>query len=219
MKKHFNLSSYSFRKAILLSGSLLAGTLGTATSAFAIAAPLITDGTYISGAVYDSGFPYSYATGGSNSINYTNGIMSQTNSASDASSPYSSATSTASLSSNKLNTSLSGSYGYTSGTAEMWDTLKFGNLPSGGTVNANTVIGTLNMTVTGSIGTAQYGVNTYASTGLSLYNTGAFSLQPGASFDCGYAGSSCGGLIGTSGLGPTILSTNTQIFSMPITQG
>ena len=92
MKKCFSIPGCSFRKAVFLGGTLLAGTLGTATSAFAT--PAITYGTYISGAVYEGYLAYhnAYETGGLFGINYTNGILSQTNSVSDPSSPYSSAT-------------------------------------------------------------------------------------------------------------------------------
>lgn len=202
-----------FSRSLLLGGPLLVGALGTVPSAFGAT---ITNGTYISESAYDSGIPYSYATPGG--FDYTNGILSQTNTVSDPASPYASATSAASLASNQLNMSLTGSFTYTSGVAEMWDTLTLGNLPSGPSVTANTVVGTLNMTVNASVGTATYGVSAYSSYGLNLFSTATFA--PSAGGDCGWAGGmNCGGAVNSSGLGSTLFSPGTYHFSVPITLG
>lgn len=205
-----------FLRVLFLSGSLLAGSLGVGTSAYASA---ITDGTYISDSYYDGGS----AVGGYGSPSgfyYTDGILGQTDTISDPASPYASASATASLASDQLSLSLTGSNGSTAGTAEMWDTLTLGNLPSGGTVNNNTVLGTLTMTVSGSIGTATYGAAAYAGYSLDLYNTGSFGpvSYAGSSFDCG-GGSSCTGLLSQSTYGSTLFSPGTSTFSVPVTLG
>ncbi|MHB8455060.1 MAG: VPLPA-CTERM sorting domain-containing protein [Acidiferrobacterales bacterium] len=203
-----------FNWTFLLSGSLLAGTLGTAPLAFAAT---ITDGTYISDQYYDPASG-SYATPGG--FNYTNGILSQTNTVSDPVSPFASATSTASLTSDQLSLSLSGSENLTSGTAEMWDTLTAGNLPFGPTVTANTVIFTLNMLVSASGGGGSSTTNFGG--GLELFNTASFNPFY-AGNDCGWGGSSnfyCSGLVGSNGLVSSSSSVpGTYKFSVPVTLG
>ncbi|MHB8454941.1 MAG: VPLPA-CTERM sorting domain-containing protein [Acidiferrobacterales bacterium] len=203
------------RRICTVGGLLLAATLGTVPSAFGAT---ITDGTYSSASLYEGNYLISTTPGG---FNYTNGNLSQTNAVSDPASPYASATSTASLTSNQLSMSLSGNYGFTSGTAEMWDTLTLRNLPSGPSVNANTVLGTLNMSVNASIGTATYGASAQSAWGLDLYNTALFS----PSGDCGVNG--CSGLIAQSangGFSPAgqpngTFTPGTYHYSVPITLG
>ncbi|MBW8073321.1 MAG: hypothetical protein GJU77_06520 [Ferrovum sp.] len=171
-------------------------------------ASTITDGTYISdfyGTVGGStqGF---YSTPGG--YNYTNGILSQTNTVSDLF-VHDSATSTANLSGNKLSLNLFSGNGGTQGFAEMWDTLTLGNLPSGGTIN--TLLGTLSMTVTTSLGGMLAQMN--------LFNTGNFTTYGG---DC-LMNSSCGGFIFPGPPEPvyeyTGLPAGSTTFSVPITLG
>lgn len=201
-----------FSRSVLLGSLLSVATLGTATSAFG---STITDGTSISETVYNSGMPVSYNA--PPSYNYTNGIASQTNAVTQYAGT---ATSTASLTSDQLSLSLSGSGAFTSAVAEMWDTLSFGNLPTGPTVTANTVLGTLTMSVTGSIGTATYGAVGYASYGLSLFNPTTFAPSlPGGGCEVSVDALSCGGLIGSSGKGWNIFTPGTNTFSVPFTIG
>ncbi|MHB8741671.1 MAG: PEP-CTERM sorting domain-containing protein [Sulfuricaulis sp.] len=207
---------------LLLSGSLLAGTPGIMPAAFGAT---ITDGTYISEFYYDGGAAVgSYSTPGG--FNYTNGTLSQTNTISDSASPFASATATASLASDLLSLSLSGSNNYTSGTAEKWDTLTFGNLPSGPSVTASTVLGTLNMSVNASGGVgSSTGFNTSSAWGLDLYNTAL--LAPSSGSDCGLVVGACSGLITQSANGviqasgslSSPFAAGTYNYSVPITVG
>ncbi|MHB1942087.1 MAG: PEP-CTERM sorting domain-containing protein [Acidiferrobacteraceae bacterium] len=223
IKVHFHGAPGAIRSffwSLFLSGSLLAGTLGIVPSAFGAT---ITDGTYIAGSYYDGGNAVgSYTTSGG--FNYTNGTLSQTNTTSDPASPFGSATSTASLTSDQLSMSLSGgSSTFTSGTAEMWDTLTLGNLPSGPGVTASTVLGTLNMSVNAS--TSNPFASASSAWGLDLYSTASFA--PSAGSDCGLVAGACGGLIAQSangsiqnnGLPLGTFAPGTSSFSVPITLG
>lgn len=210
--------SQGLSQAFVTGSAMLVASMGIVTPAFAI-----TNGTYVSGTVYNNGpLPYTYAkgsTGSPSTIDYTNGVSSSTGSTSDPANTSVSATSTASLATDQLSLSLSGSNTYTSATAEMWDTLTFAGLPSGGNVTANTVLGILTMTVTGSIGTATYGTNGYAGYGLSLYDASSFATnQYGGG--CGYTdGMTCSGLLASNGLGSTLFTPGTQTFTIDVTPG
>jgi hypothetical protein len=180
----------------------------------AAAAATITDGTYVSETAYVGGLPVTFST---QNFTYTNGISSQTSTVTDPNAPNVSATSTASLNQDLLSLSLSGSSTYTGAVAEMWDTLTFGGLPANGTITSNTVIGTLSMSVTGSIGTTSsgaYGAG-YAGYGLQIYNPTSF--QPDGP-DCGYYGAlSCSGLLQSRGNGPNLFAPGTYTFSIDVT--
>ncbi len=208
-----------FFSTLLLSGSVLVGVLGTVLSAFAAT---ITDGTYISTTVAEdypgTGVQYFQTPGSAYPTLYTNGTLSQTNTSSEPASPYNaSATATASLASDQLSIGLSGSYALIAGTAEMWDTLTFGNLPSGPGVSSGTVLGTLNMSINASA-VPGYTYSTYESAyGLELYNPASFS--PSGS-DCGWTGPmNCGAPIGSSGLAYAAFAPGNFNFSVPITLG
>ncbi len=185
----------------LLGGSLLVGTLGTAPAAFGT--PLITYGTYISGSYYDGGVATgSYSTPGG--FNYTNGIPLQQNSTGDPASPYASAASGANVANNvtsQLALSLSGSNTNTTGVAELWDTLTFGNLPSLPCPGCN--LGTVNLFVNASVGTATLGVHASSNYGLTLYDTALFAPSGG---DCGVVSASLSG--GCTGGGAISQSSN-----------
>ncbi len=210
----------SFSRNLALSGALLAGTLGIVPTAFSSIAMggAITDGTYISESYYDGGMAMGAYTTPSG-FDYTNGTLSQTNTISDPGYPYASAAATASLANNQLSMSLSGSNTYTSGTAEMWDTLTLGNLPSGPTVTSSTVLGILNMSIHASVGTATYGVDAQSGYGLNLYNTALF--VPYVMGDCGAVANNgpCGGLLAQDGTPTGNFTPGTYSFSVPITFG
>ena len=240
MKKHISLSRkkscHSLCWTVFLNGSLLlAAILGIVTSLFAITAEAsaITYGTYVNQYLYKNylGTPYApyefQTTGG---LNYTNGTLSQSNTLTDPSLPGIYNSSTVSLSSNQLSLSISAGSGMSSGvSAQMWDTLNFG-IPPTGTVNSNTVIGTLNMTVNTSIGQGHYDalITKYS---LWAYNIASFNSYGNncSSTAFGY----CGGYIGVDrqyvtaheqyasttdhNLGP--FNPGTSTYSVPITAG
>jgi hypothetical protein len=165
----------------MLAGPLLA-------AAPAMGAPVFTNGTYISEAVYPGGSLYSYATPGG--FNYSNETPYQTNTEQDPASPFSAATSTASLnppaslnvSGNQLSLSLTAAPpgGYVSASAEMWDTLNFGGLGVYGTGDyPGVTAATLTMTV---VASAPAGVTASSAWGLETFDPG---IAPAAGADCG----------------------------------
>jgi hypothetical protein len=169
-----------------LYGPVLVGLLGAIPQAFAT--PVFTDGTYISESVYPGGTIYSYATPGG--FNYANGTPYQTNTVADPISPFSSATSTASLNppaslsvtGNQLNMSLTAAPGggYVAAAAEMWDTLTFGGLAPFGTGDyPGVTAATLTMTV---VASAPAGVSASSAWGLETFDPG---ITPASGDDCG----------------------------------
>jgi PEP-CTERM motif len=225
MNGHFTLSRGTscrgFCRTLLLSGLSLAGTLCIGSPAFA----QFTYGTYISGSYYDGGVAQnSFATPGG--FNYGNQVLSQTNNVSDPNYPNASASATANLSSNQLSLSLSGSDTFTSAEAEMWDTLTFGNLPSPTSVPGGVLLGTLNMSVTASVGTATYGVNAFSAWGLETFYPSSFGSNFNGS-DCGLVSSyyQCGvgwvdqqsnGLLGANGVPTATFAAGTYNYSINI---
>lgn len=244
MKNDFELlkkSRRSFGWNALVSGVLVAGTLGTGTPAFAsvVATPQFTYGTEISG-YYAHGFVNYYNTystpgydfSGMYGVSYTNQILSQTNIIYGHDLSYingnyvanppdgSYASSTASLSGNQLSMSLhsvpggAGNQGtMVNATAEMWDTLTLGNLPS---VSANTVIGTLSMTVNSAI---LNNINAGETYGFKLINPTSFVQY--STQDCGLT-NNCSGVI--SGGSPSYSfggarPPSTITYSLPVTLG
>jgi hypothetical protein len=194
------------RTARALSGVLLVWAIAGNP---AMAGPTITYGTYVSQVFYEGGgIITSYS---SSPFTYTNGISSQTNSIEGA-------TSTASLTQDLLSLSLPGSYGYTNAVAEMWDTLTVG-LPANGTITSNTVIGTLTMSVTGSIGTTSSGAQGEGYEGYGLQTYDPTTFQPNSyGPDCGYYGNlSCSGLLQSSGYGISPFVPGSQTVSINVT--
>ena len=228
------LQGYSRQSVLMAGGCFLMGVLGWATPVLA-SVPTITYGTVISAGTYDPGLYNSYPTYTSYTtpgyFNYTNGVLSQSRTVLDSYSLYnygyvfdSKASATASLLGNTLSLNLTGSTngnngGSTGGKAEMWDTLTFGNLPTGSSVNANTVLGTLNMTVNTSM-TSQH-MNAYGTYALSVYNPGTFNLLPISSTpDCGLTYSALRGLAGCTGVvaGDNVSAVvGNSVLSVPIT--
>ena len=229
------LQGYS-RQSVLIAGGcffILMGAFGWATPVLA-SVLTITDGTTISTTLEDTyGGSFFIQYHSPHSFDYTNGVLTQSKtlinpyeSTRHPPHPSPSASATASLSSNTLSLNFFGGYGATTGSAEMWDKLTLGNLPTGGSVNANTVLGTLNMIVTTSItGTSKK----FEAVTLSVYNPGTFNNGGGA--DCGwyyyFGGGSCIGFIAGS---EKVYDTNAhdkgkrvsegyQVLSAPITLG
>jgi len=204
---------------------MAAVALGSAVTATSASAAGITYGTYSYAADYDTAQQNTGTLGG---FNYTNGFQSQT-SALATSGPLlsSSASANANLSPSKLSVMLTGdgSGEGTYGTAESWDTLTLQNLPTGPSVNANTVLGTLTLTVTASGGSLDGLAQTNYT--LALYNTSQFVQGPnGTTTDC--ASLTCTGLVGYAqnaqlSVSPTVYSPiptlGTTTYSVPITLG
>ena len=228
-----SISSYPAQ--LLYGGISLIAMCGILTpelaNAATVAAPAITYGTYIWGAYSNDndGVSNSFVTPGSYAqgpYNFTNQIMTQTDTIQEplsqgAGNDFVSAT--ASLSSNQLAMSMGTSNSqsnYTIAAAEMWDTLSLNHLPTEGTVNANTVVGTLNMQVhtNGGISNGP-GVGLPVYYGLSLYNPTLFS-ECGGAFPCTglIAGSNAGELAYGGTITPVDPNSTTNL-SVPITMG
>ncbi len=201
--------------------ALLLGTVSPSAQATAItpSAAAITYGTEISGSYYHGLVNYNnwYVTPPNagppaGSAIYTNQVVSQSDTIAGHSLSYingnyvpnppdgSSASSTASLSTNQLGINLQSAPADSTGaqtqvfaTAEMWDTLTVSGLPTG--ISANTVIGTLSMSVH-STGTPNNSLNQNLinqTISLLLINTGNFSpatwVSGGTVYDCAASGS------------------------------
>lgn len=197
---------------------------GLTTQGAAYASPAITYGTYVNGTYYGGGTPITY-TSDPGGPNYTNQNLSSTGSATDPldSNLYSS--STASLSNDELKLTLTGSPTYTQGYAEMWDTISASNLPTGPSISANTVVGTLSLNVTESIGTATYNNGGVAGFSLALYDPASFSVPtPITSQDCAFSVQYCNGYIIGNGIGAVSNSvfqgtSNSLSTNVSVTQG
>ena len=225
-----SISSYPVQ--LLYGGISLIAMCGILTpelaNAATVATPAITYGTYIQSDYYDD-YNYSPSTPGggyyASPSNYTNQIMTQTDTATNPYVPGNYASVTASLSSNQLtvsagvNVGASNSYSsYAGAEAEMWDTLRLSHLPTGD--NVNTVVGTLNMQVHTNGGVSDGpGLGVPVDYGLSLYNPALFITTRG---DCGGSGS-CGGFIAGSKAGidynNPVNPNSTTNLSIPITMG
>ena len=214
------LQGYSRQSVLMAGGCFLMGALGWATPVLA-SVPTITDGTYI--AVTGPNFSYSsYATATTspNGVDYTNGALSQSL-ATTLGLRWASASATASLTNNELSLNLQSTNGLSAANAEMWDTLIFGGSVNANTVNANTVLGTLNMAVT--ISTTRVNLAMY---GLGFYDPSTFShVAQSANGDPNSLGNNCG-LWNTGGCGGglggsfgNIAVSRNSIISLPITLG
>ena len=216
-----SISSYPVQ--LLYGGISLIAMCGILTpelaNAATVATPAITYGTFIQGEYSDNNGANSFTTPGG--FNYTNQIMTQTDTVADPSAPGTYASATASLSSNQLIASggtSNSSSNVAIADAEMWDTLSLNHLPTGGTINANTTVGTLNMQVHTNGGVSDGpGAGVPVSYGLSLYNPTLFN----SSGACGL--SPCGGSIATSSAGyyrtNPVNPNSTTNLSIPITMG
>ena len=228
-----NTSSYPVQRHFLYGGISLIVMCGILIPELANAATItnassaITYGTYIGGYYSDNNNNGSnfFATPGSTPgfPNYTNQVMSQTDTVADPSAPGMYASATASLSSNQLMASggTSNSQSYATATAEMWDTLSLNHLPTGD--NVNTVVGTLDMQVHTNGGVSDgSGLGVPVGYALNLYNPALFNSNNAefSSPDCGFG--QCSGSIATSSAGGSSNPVNpnsTTNLSIPITMG
>ena len=194
------------------------GVLGWATPVLA-SVPLITDGTSI--AVGDTASISSYASTSPFGVDYTNGVLSQSLATATKFDRVGASSATASLTNNELSLNLQSASSVSFASAEMWDTLRFGGSVNANTVNANTVLGTLNMAVT--ISTTRVNLAMY---GLGFYDPSTFShVAQSANGDPNSLGNNCG-LWNTGGCGGglggsfgNIAVSRNSIISLPITLG
>jgi hypothetical protein len=216
----------------LISGAVLVSTvlLPGANTAFAA---LISDGSFIQG-FYNNGTQPTYTaftTFGPNIYNYTNGIQSQASFSLSGPGPgvlanaypsYVNASAAVSPTTSLAVTVSdpdTASGGFASGTAEIWDTLQLGNLPTG----AVSLIGTLNFTITSSVQSTGALFGAQAAYGFALYNVGTY-IPNSTGGDCAmqacggldYAVGNGGALTGSGIVENGVVPTSTT-YSIPIT--
>jgi hypothetical protein len=201
----------NLRRALALSVSV------TAVCAAALAptpahAVSITDGLYISEYYNDGVNPAGFSATFGNIIGYTNGIHTQGNVVIDPSNgnnqAYATATVGGSMAVSILGSGTTTNPSTTEAIAETWDTLIISNYSSlVGNVSANTVIGTLNLTVNQTVSTT---TNATSATAIGLgvfFNNSFLPVLTGG--DCGpVATLQCSGLIPAAGLGGANPATN-----------
>jgi hypothetical protein len=210
MRSSYNDEPANARRAIAVCMAA-AGLCAVALAPTTAHAAQISDGSFISEYYNDGVNPAGFSATFSNIIAYTNGNTTQGNLVTDPSNGNDQADASATVGGalvvGILASGTTANPSTTEAIAETWDTLTLSNYPTlGGSVNSNTVVGTLNLTVNQTVSTT---ANATAATaiGLALYATNQF-LPVDTGYDCGPVAAQCTGLISGTLLGSPDPATN-----------